>query len=141
MNTLYIYIDGASRGNPGPAGIGIVLGDEKNPGSKRMCKYIGETTNNVAEYTALIYSLQEALILRAEEVVIHTDSELLAKQLDGHYKVKDPALRSLYEQFLHLKGGFQQVIIKQIDRQKNPLADSLANEAIETRINTDLKYK
>jgi len=127
---LTIYTDGASHGNPGPSGIGVVVCDEKGATVKNLSKFIGETTNNVAEYMALIYGLQEALIFRADEVIINTDSELLAKQLKREYKIKDADLKILYGQVAHLLGGFDKYEVKQIDRSENKGADRLANKAI-----------
>ena len=144
-----IYIDGASQGNPGPAGIGIVIYPVRKKGSngvygndqpvENIYKYIGEATNNVAEYTALIYSLQEALILGIKDVVINSDSELLVNQLKGIYKVRDLNLRSLYEQFVHLKSGFKNLEVRLIRRKENQEADKLANRAVDSRLDTGLK--
>lgn len=127
---LVIYVDGGSHGNPGPSGIGVIICDEKGNVIKNISKFIGDTTNNVAEYTALIYGLQEALILRADEVIINTDSELLAKQLSKEYKTKDAGLKPLYEQVSHLLTGFKKYEIKHIDRSENKGADRLANKAV-----------
>jgi len=127
---LVIYVDGGSHGNPGPSGIGVIICDEKRNVVKNISKFIGNTTNNVAEYTALIYGLQEALILRADEVIINTDSELLAKQLSKEYKTKDAGLKPLYEQVSHLLTGFKKYEIKHIDRSENKGADKLANKAV-----------
>jgi len=125
-----IFTDGASHGNPGPAGIGVVICNEKGETVKNLSEFIGETTNNVAEYMALIYGLQEALILRAEEVIINTDSELMAKQLKKEYKIKNADLKMLYGQLGHLLGGFDKYEINHIDRSQNKGADRLANKAI-----------
>ncbi len=132
-----IYIDGASQGNPGPAAIGIVICSDKEP--VEMYKYIGTTTNNVAEYTALIYSLQEALILGIRDVVVKSDSELLVNQLNGIYKVRDLKLHAFYEQFAHLKRGFKNLKVEFIAREENVRADKLANKAIDSRLNTSLR--
>ncbi|MBN2097425.1 MAG: ribonuclease HI family protein [Candidatus Omnitrophica bacterium] len=134
-----VFIDGASRGNPGDAGIGIIIQDAQGEVLRSLYKYIGQTTNNVAEYTALIYALQEALILGLKDVVVNSDSELLVKQLNGEYRVKNDNLRSLYEQFLHLKSGFNKLELRQIKREENKAADELANQAINTRIDSSLK--
>ncbi|MFC1631833.1 ribonuclease HI family protein [Candidatus Omnitrophota bacterium] len=134
-----IYIDGAARGNPGPAGIGIIIKDAKGQDIRCLYKYIGETSNNLAEYTALIYALQEALILGLKDLAVYSDSELLTKQLNGEYKVKNLGLKPYYEQFLHLKTGLENFKIKQIAREQNKAADSLANQAIDSRIDTGLK--
>lgn len=133
-----IYIDGSSHGNPGPAGVGIVIHQNSRP-VKNIHKYIGEATNNVAEYTALIYSLQEALILGIKDLVIKSDSELLVNQLKGSYKVRNLNLRTLYEEFMHLKDGFEKLKVEFIGRKDNVQADKLANKAINSRVVTDLK--
>lgn len=127
--SLSIFIDGASKGNPGDAAIGVVIcnGEEV---VKNFYKYIGSTTNNIAEYTALIYGLQEALILKAKEIFVNTDSELILRQLKGIYKVKNPNIRALFEQVKHLLSGFDKVKIAQIPREKNRGADKLAQKAI-----------
>jgi ribonuclease HI len=134
-----IYIDGAARGNPGEAGIGVVIKRQEGQTLKQMYKYIGQTTNNVAEYTALIYALQEALILGLKDVIVNSDSELLVKQLNGEYKIKNSNLKSYYEQFLHLKMGFNRLEIKQISRQENKESDKLANKAIDSKFSTSLR--
>jgi ribonuclease HI len=127
---LYLNIDGASRGNPGPAGIGIVIRGADKKKLKELYKYIGETTNNVAEYTALVYGLEEALILKADEVTVNVDSELVAKQLTGEYRVKDDKIKPLFDSAAHMLSGFKSFEIKHIDRSENKEADRLANKAI-----------
>ena len=126
---LTIYSDGACSGNPGPAAIGIVI-KEGEQLIKEISRPIGDATNNVAEYTALIYALQEALILRAEEVHIFTDSELLFKQVKGFYQVKEPGIKRLFEQVQHLASGFQSFEIRHGPREQNKEADRLAKQAI-----------
>ena len=138
--SVEIFIDGASRGNPGPSGIGVVF-LEKGAVIKRLFKFIGNTTNNVAEYTALIYALQEALIERYEEITVKSDSELLTKQLRGEYRVKNESLKLIYDQFLHLSKGFDKIDIVTIVRKDNKLADNLANKAIDSRIDSSLKIE
>lgn len=135
----FVYIDGAARGNPGEAGIGIIIKDSQDKNIRQLYKYIGSTTNNIAEYTALIFALQEVLILGLKSVVVHSDSELLVKQLNGEYRVKNSNLKPFYEQFLHLKTGFNRLEIKQIAREENKETDKLANQAIDSRIDTSLK--
>jgi ribonuclease HI len=139
LKSAFIYIDGACRGNPGPAGIGIIIEDGNKKCIRKLYKYIGETTNNVAEYTALIYALQEALILRAEQVIINSDSELLTRQLNGRYKIKNENIRQLFQQFLHLKTGFKEIRVNLIGRKDNAEADRLANRALDTWIDDRLK--
>lgn len=128
---LTIYIDAATKNNPGKSGIGIVISDDKDKVIKKMSEYIGITTNNVAEYTALIYALQEALIMKAKKVAIFTDSELVAKQVSGEYAVKNEDLKRLRKQVRHLSGGFEEINISFINREKNKSADMLANQAVE----------
>lgn len=127
---LYLNIDGASRGNPGPAGIGVVIRGADKKIVKELYKYIGETTNNIAEYTALVYGLEEALILKADEVTVKLDSELVARQLTGEYRVKDEKIKSLFDSAVHMLSGFSHFEIRHIDRSENKEADKLANKAI-----------
>ena len=129
MKGFEIYIDGASKGNPGPSGIGVVIcrGQEV---VKNISCYIGRATNNIAEYTALIYALQEALLLKAETIKIKTDSQLLARQINKVYKVKHVNIVGLYNQATHLLSGFKEVSIENIPREQNVGADKLATEAI-----------
>lgn len=127
--SLEIYTDGASRGNPGLAAIGVVI-KENGKVIKELSQTIGTTTNNVAEYTALIFALQEALMLKAEAVKVYTDSELMHQQLKGTYKVKTEHIKQLFEQVAHLVKGFKSFQISHIPRDQNRDADGLANQAI-----------
>lgn len=127
---LEIYIDGGARGNPGPAGVGVVVLDESGKQIKNVSKYIGEATNNIAEYNALLYGLEEALILRADDIKINLDSELVAKQLTGEYRVKDSSLKPLFERAVNMLKGFKNFEINHIGREKNKEADRLVNKAI-----------
>ena len=128
----YVYVDGASQGNPGESGIGAIIckGDDT---IKNISQYIGITTNNVAEYVALIYGLQEALIQNIRNININTDSELLYRQLKGEYKVKDSTLKIFNAIAKHLLGGFEKSEINHISREENKGADKLATLAIEKR--------
>ena len=128
---LHIYIDGAARGNPGPAGIGIVITDKRGIVLKNIDKFIGHATNNIAEYKALISGMEKARDLRAKELIINTDSELVAKQLGGEYKVKNPVLKDLYAKVTQLLNSFEQVKVNSILRKDNKVADKLANKAID----------
>lgn len=127
---MFLYTDGGARGNPGPAGIGVIILDGKKKKLKELYKYIGETTNNMAEYNALVIGLEEAVNLKASEVVIHIDSELIARQLSGEYKVKDEKIKHFFEKALDVLKRFDSFEIKHIDRSKNKEADKLANKAI-----------
>ena len=127
---LVAFVDGASRGNPGPSSCGVVL---KNPAGeviRTLGMTIGVTTNNVAEYTALILALQEALLAGAKKLTIFTDSELVAKQWSGDYKIKDASLKVLFILASHLKRGFQAVSVSHVPREQNKLADEAANRAL-----------
>ena len=127
---LLIYIDGAARGNPGPAGIGVVIFDGDKNKIKEFHKYIGVATNNVAEYNALLYALQEVHMLGSKDVVVHMDSELVCKQLKGEFRVKNKKIKPLFDRAVHLINGLDKMEIKLIDRSLNKIADKLANKAI-----------
>jgi len=131
-NNYEIYVDGGARGNPGEAGIGIVFCQGENL-IKNIAKFIGIATNNTAEYMALIYALQEALINNYRDVTINTDSELMYKQLMGEYRVKNPDLKIYNDQIKHLMTGFTNIKLQHIPREKNKGADKLVNEAINKR--------
>jgi len=128
---LKLYTDGGSRGNPGPAGIGAVLFDEKGNVVAEISEYIGETTNNQAEYKALIAGLIEAKELGASELEVFLDSELVVKQLNREYRVKDKDLAPLFVQVYNTSLSFKKVIFKHIFREKNELADKLVNQALD----------
>jgi ribonuclease HI len=138
---LIFYIDGASHGNPGPSGIGVVVCDKDNNVIGNISEYIGEGTNNIAEYNALVYSLQEAIIRKASSVFINTDSELLVKQLNGEYKVKDEKLRYLFNQIIRLLKCFKEVQLNHIERSKNKGADKLATKAIDNILKKQPQHK
>lgn len=129
MTKLEIYIDGAAKGNPGPAGIGAII-CRKGETLKNISSYIGNATNNIAEYTALIYALQEALILKADCLEIKTDSQLLYRQLKKEYKVKSQNIVGLYNQAIHLLKAFKEVVLINIPREENRGADKLATLAV-----------
>ena len=129
MKELEIYIDGASKGNPGPSGIGVVICRDGRT-IKNIASFIGNTTNNIAEYTALIYGLQEGLMLKVERIKINTDSQLLYRQLKRIYKIKNPNILGLYNQVQHLISAFNQISINHIPREANRGADKLANQAV-----------
>jgi len=127
---LHVYIDGGARGNPGPSGIGVVILDSAGNRLRELSKSIGCATNNVAEYTALVYGLQEALAERADEIDLYMDSELVSQQISGLYKVKSENIRPLFEQAIHLLKMCGKVKIHHIPREKNKEADKLVNKAI-----------
>ena len=125
-----VFIDGASRGNPGPSGIGAVF-IEGGQTIRQMSKYLGHTTNNVAEYLALAYALQEALQAGFTTLTVKSDSELLVRQVNGQYKVRDPQLRLFHGLVCHLMQGFAMCRVEHIPRSQNRLADRAAAEAVD----------
>lgn len=127
------FIDGASRGNPGPAGIGIIIYDNTGKCIRKIYKYIGKVTNNIAEYTALNFALQEALISNFRNISIKTDSQLLARQLKGDYKVKSDNIKPLYLLAKNLIETIDKVEIIHINRTQNKDADKLASLAVKER--------
>ena len=126
---LTIYVDGACSGNPGPAAIGVVI-DKDGERIEEISRAIGHATNNVAEYSALICGLQEALVRKAKGVKVITDSELMFHQLSGNYKVKDEKIKLLFEQVQQLRRGFKDFELTHVPREKNKVADKLATEAL-----------
>ena len=126
---LEIHIDGACSGNPGEAAIGVVVRREGKI-LKEIARSIGVATNNVAEYSALICALQEALIQKEENVSIFTDSELVYKQLKGEYQVKHPTIKPLFEQVRHLAQGIKHLDLKCVPREQNKDADRLATSVL-----------
>ena len=141
MNNLKytIYTDGGSRGNPGPAGIGVVI---KGPAEiKKYGEYIGEATNNEAEYQAVIFALKKLKQLIGKEkskseaeIEVHLDSELLANQLNGEYKIKEKRLQELFLEVWNLKQDFKSVGFKYIPREDNRGADRLVNQALDKEL-------
>lgn len=131
--TLTLEFDGGSRGNPGPAGIGIVLRAADATTLVTLGRFIGRATNNVAEYRALITALEEAKKLGARKIIIRGDSELVIKQIRGEYRVKNAGLKQLYDEAQHLLHQFDHAKIEHNLRDKNTLADKLANLAMNRR--------
>jgi ribonuclease HI len=130
---ITLEFDGGSRGNPGPAGIGVVLRAQDGTTLVTLGRSIGRATNNVAEYQALITGLMEAKKLGAKKIIIRGDSELIIRQMLGQYRVKHPDLKPLYEEAYHLLHHFDQAKIEHNLRHKNELADKLANLAMDRR--------
>lgn len=124
-----IFTDGGASGNPGPAGIGVVIKDGDQI-VLEISESIGDATNNVAEYKAVIAALEQAVQLKADGITIHTDSELLFFQLTGSYKVKNEVLLGLFNQVRQTAKGIKRVDIKRIPREQNSEADRLAKKAI-----------
>lgn len=132
-DSVVLYADGASRGNPGPAGVGVVFCDEGGNVLDESFAYLGETTNNVAEYRALLLGLEKAAARGVRRILFRCDSELLARQLQGRYKVKSPNLKGLYAEALRRTAGLESFRVEHVYREKNARADALANLAIDER--------
>ena len=127
---LIINTDGLSKGNPGTAAIGATIKDERGKMLATISQRIGITTNNVAEYKALIAALKQALKMKGTQVEIRSDSELMIRQLNGRYKVKSEGLKPLYIEVTQLLVKFEGVTLKYIPRELNTEADRLANDAV-----------
>lgn len=132
VSKLTIYTDGGARGNPGPAAIGAVLYDEEKNTVAEVSEYIGETTNNQAEYKAVIAGLEKARELGAAEVDFFLDSELVVKQLKREYKVKNQDLASLFVKIHNLLLDFQKSSFTHVRREFNKEADALVNKALDS---------
>ncbi len=132
--TIHAFTDGASRGNPGESGIGILLKDEKGGALTSIFGYIGTATNNIAEYTALVACLRAVLKLNCTNLVVHSDSELLVRQMQGTYKVKEPNLKKFVQEAREIiaRGGFTCRFVH-VTREHNREADQLANRGIDSK--------
>lgn len=137
--SLVIYTDGGARGNPGPAGIGAVFWSQDFQGNRiklneDISKFIGEATNNFAEYSALIAALEQALAMPFKKVICYLDSELVVKQLNGQYKIREESLKPLAARVRDLTQKFNSVSFTHVHREKNEEADKLVNEAIDKAV-------
>jgi ribonuclease HI len=128
-----LWSDGAARGNPGPAGAGAILRTPKGVVLAELCGFLGHTTNNVAEYRALLMGLEQALALGVRRLEVRADSELLIKQLRGEYRVKDPKLKPLWQEAKQLLARFDAARLQHVRREQNSDADRLANAGIDGR--------
>jgi len=139
MRKIIIYTDGGSRGNPGPAAIGTVFCNERNQIIKKYSEYLGEMTNNEAEYQAVIFALEKFKALfgkklaKSTEIELKSDSELLIKQLNGEYKILDEKIQPLFLKIWNLRLDFKKLKFKLISREKNKEADRLVNEALDNQ--------
>jgi ribonuclease HI len=129
-------VDGGARGNPGPAAVAAVAADESGENLGERNAYIGEATNNVAEYRAVLLGLELARELGADEVEVVNDSELVARQIEGRYKVKNAGLKPLFLETLEALRGFQTWAVRSVGRESNERADALVNEALDERAAT-----
>src|SRR3989339_441995 len=131
MKRFVIHTDGGARGNPGPAGIGVLIEDEDGNTVSEHSRYLGEATNNQAEYQAVIDALEQAKERGAEELEFRLDSELVVRQLNGDYRVKDQELGKLFLRVWTLRTSFRKVTFAHVRREQNKQADRLANEAMD----------
>ena len=128
---LVVHVDGGSRGNPGPAAAAAVLSTPGGDVVDEAARTLGSTTNNVAEYRGLLLGLERAAALGATEVEVINDSELIAHQVTGRYKVKHPDMRPLHAEALRALGGFERWSIRPVPRAQNADADALVNQALD----------
>lgn len=131
MKKLIIYTDGGARGNPGPAAAGVVFFNNKQEKVAEFSKFLGHATNNQAEYKSLILALEKAKTYKPKEIEVFLDSELIVKQLSGHYRVKNKDLQPLYQQVLELSQKFNKISFKHTLRGGNKLADRLVNQTLD----------
>ena len=131
LKKVVIYADGASRGNPGPAAIGVIIKDKQGRLITSISRRIGRATNNQAEYRAIIAALEEATKLGANQVELLSDSELVVRQINGEYRVKKATLKPLYQQVKQLQSQLKGFTITHIPRHQNTEADGLANKALD----------
>ncbi|HET9408031.1 MAG TPA: ribonuclease HI family protein [Candidatus Sulfotelmatobacter sp.] len=131
MSELVAYVDGGSLGNPGPAGIGVIISGGSG-GEIRIAKWIGHQDNNVAEYAALMEALQYAISLKAHKLHVYSDSQVVVRQMTGEYRCRSPRLYSLYWTCRKLARSLK-FSISHVPRENNSEANSLANDAVRTR--------
>jgi len=131
---VIVWIDGASRGNPGPAAIGAVIKDEQGKLLARISRCIGIMTNNQAEYRAIIAALEKVIDLGIRQVDVKSDSELVVRQINGRYRVKKTVLKDLYQQVIQLQGRLESFTVTHVPRQQNIEADKLANAALDSAV-------
>ena len=131
MSSIVAYIDGGARGNPGPAGYGVRIEDDDGRFLDEFHGFIGSATNNIAEYNGLLAALRYAQHHDHRQVRIRSDSELLVKQMNGHYRVKNPGLQPLYRQACAIVTSLDRVVFEHVRREQNQDADRLANLAMD----------
>jgi ribonuclease HI len=128
---VVVHVDGGARGNPGPAAVGVVVSGLDGEVLDEYAERIGVATNNVAEYRALLRGVERARALGASEAQFVNDSELVAKQINGAYKVKHPAMKPLYEEAIAALRAFERWSIRSVPRAQNARADALVNDALD----------
>jgi ribonuclease HI len=131
LKTIRLFTDGAARGNPGPAGIGVVIEDDQGMRLQGRSGYIGTATNNQAEYRALLEGLRTVAQWRPDRLEVYLDSQLVVEQLNGRYRIKEKTLQELCRQAQELLRSFPSVVVQHVERSKNRGADGLANRGID----------
>ncbi len=131
LSGLVMYVDGGARGNPGPAACAVVVKDSAGSPVTTFSKFLGETTNNVAEYQGLLAALDYAVRHRHTKVKVFSDSELLVRQIQGTYKVKSPDLKPLHAKALKMIGQLGEFSVEHVPRENNPKADQLVNQTLD----------
>ena len=132
--TIMAYTDGASRGNPGESGIGVILKDEDGNVLSSKCGYIGKATNNTAEYVALATCLKIAQQMKCDSLIVHSDSELMVRQMNGQYKVRDAGLKKHFQTIQQIISALPfPFVLRHVPREKNHEADELANRGIDMK--------
>lgn len=130
---LDVYTDGGSRGNPGPAALGVAFYSKDGQIVAKFSEYLGEQTNNYAEYSAILFALKKAKEMGVRQLDCYMDSELAVKQIGGLYRVKSKGLRPIFDEVQRLACNFENVTFQHVRREKNTIADSLVNEALDKR--------
>ncbi len=138
---IIAYIDGGSRGNPGPSAAAFVLNDASGAQLEAKAFFLGRATNNVAEYTSLVKALEAATRIGSEQLSVFSDSELLVRQINGQYKVKSEQIRPLFQQAVSLLSRFNSWKVRHVTRDKNKQADSLVNQALDAGHDIEAKRK
>ncbi len=132
---LIVFTDGGSRGNPGPAALGVAIFDDTKKLIAKHGHYLGEQTNNYAEYSGLIFALKEARRLGGQNVQCFLDSELIVRQMSGQYRVRNQDLLPLFEEVKRLACDFQKITFQHVRREKNKVADEMVNAALDAEQN------
>ena len=129
---LFIHTDGGARGNPGPGAIGVVVLDEKKKVIKEIGKYIGKSTNNEAEYKAVVEGLKTCKEMGGKELKFFIDSLLVVSQLNGKFKIKEPRMKTFFNEAKMIEKSFESVKYIHVPREKNYIADKIVNEVLDT---------
>ncbi|TAN32107.1 ribonuclease HI family protein [bacterium] len=131
---LRLFTDGASRGNPGPAALGVVIEDDQGMRLRGLHRYLGAATNNEAEYHAVIEGLKAVAAWKPDRLEVYLDSKLVVEQLNGRYRVKKAELQPLHRRAKELLDGFAEVVVAHVARERNRGADALANRALDEQV-------